>query len=432
MESLHAYKLTRDSESRNRFDWKTSLQEQKLSHLDFPPFPFSYTSYVLNELKTSTQKSLTMHYFRLRQFRNFIACVCLLSFTYSSFACTAVNLTAKDGTVIAGRTMEWPLEMKWELISVPKGAPIDVSAPSELKLPKGQLKSAHAFVAVSPGVLEGPPAFLEGQNEAGLGMSGNFLPGLTEYQTVSPQDKHYVSIINFGGFTLGMFSTVQELRTELPKYKVWYDPSKVKGLPTPPWLHFVFTDRSGDSIVVEFIKGQMMIHDNTANVLTNSPAYDWHLFNVRNYLSLSDQSSLPVTINGTNLEPLGQGGGLLGLPADYTPPSRFVRATYLSQFATKPNGSSDGMQLMAHILNNVDIPIGVAKNTEGNQTVSDYTQWVTIKDLSHNQFRIANYANRTNFIQIDLNRIFKSKKSMTWLINDLPYPSNDMTSQLLE
>ena len=101
MESLHAYKLARDSESRNRFDWKTSLQEQKLSHLDFPPFPFSYTSYVLNELKTSTQKSLTMHYFRLRQFRNFIACVCLLSFTYSSFACTAVNLTAKDGTVIA-------------------------------------------------------------------------------------------------------------------------------------------------------------------------------------------------------------------------------------------------------------------------------------------------------------------------------------------
>jgi penicillin V acylase-like amidase (Ntn superfamily) len=373
-----------------------------------------------------------MRRFRLRHFQSFIISILLLSFTYSCFACTAVNITAKDGTVIAGRTMEWALEMKWELISVPKGSAFDLSAPSQLQLPKKQLASSYAFVGVAPGILEGAPAFLEGQNEAGLGMSGNFLPGLTEFQTVTPEDKNYVSIINFGGFALGMFSSVKELRAEVPKYKVWYDPSEVKGLPTPPWLHFVFTDRSGDSMVIEFIKGQMIIHDNIANFLTNSPAYDWHLFNVRNYLSLSDQSSLPVTMNGTKLSPLGQGGGLLGLPADYTPPSRFVRATYLSQFATKPIGSSDGVQLVAHILNNVDIPIGVAKSTENHQTVSDYTQWVAIKDLSHNRFRIANYANRTNYIQIDLNRLFKSRKSMTWLINDLPYPSDDMTSQLLE
>ncbi len=377
-------------------------------------------------------EKITMRRFSRIHFRRLIVCVCLLSFTYSSFACTAINLTAKDGTVIAGRTMEWEFEMKWELMAVPKGSPIDMTAPSELNLPETKLSSNYAFVGVAPGVLEGPPAFLEGQNEAGLGMSGNFLPGLTEYQQVTEKDKHYVSIINFGGFTLGMFGSVKELRAELPKYKVWFDPNEVKGLPAPPWLHFVFTDRSGESIVIEFIKGEMMIHDNVANVLTNAPTYDWHLMNLRNYLSLSDEGTSSIKVNGANVTEIGQGGGLLGLPADYTPPSRFVRATYLNHFATQPSGSSDGTQLMGHLLNNVDIPIGVSKSTFGKKTVSDYTQWVAIKDLTHNQLRIADYANRTNYLQIDLNRVFKSNKSMTWPIEDLPYPSSDMTSQLIE
>ncbi|MDG2272728.1 MAG: choloylglycine hydrolase family protein [Halioglobus sp.] len=362
----------------------------------------------------------------------YIVCVCLLSFSYSSFACTAINVTAKDGTVVAGRTMEWAFDMQWEMMALPKGTSIDLSAPSALNLPVTKLSSNYAFVAVAPGILEGAPAFLEGQNEAGVGMSGNFLPGVTEYQTVTPEDKHYVSIINFGRFALGMFGSVKELQVALPQYKVWYDPNEVKGIPTAPWLHFVFTDRSGESIVIEFVNGQMMIHDNAANVLTNAPAYDWHLLNVRNYLSLSDKGRSSVMFNGANVTEIGQGGGLLGLPADYTPPSRFIRAAYLSHFATQPDGPSDATQLMGHLLNNVDIPVGVAKSTEGEQTVSDYTQWVAIKDLTHNQLKIADYAHRTNYIQIDLNRIFQSNKAMTWLIKDLPYPANDVTSLLIE
>ena len=365
-------------------------------------------------------------------FRSFIVTLCVISLTYSSFACTAINLTAKDGTVIAGRTMEWPLEMEWELLALPKGTEVEISAPSDLNLPATKLSSKYAFVGVAPSLLKGAPAFLEGQNEAGLGMSGNFLPQFTEYQTVTAEDKQYVSIINFGTLTLGMFGSVKELRNEISKYKVWYDPKEVIGLQTAPWLHFVFTDRSGESIVIEFVKGQMVIHDNVVDVLTNAPTYDWHLTNVRNYLSLSDEGRASVMMDGTNVIPIGQGGGLLGLPADYTPPSRFVRATYLRNFATQPAGSSDAIQLMGHLLNNVDIPLGVAKEKLGEQKVSDYTQWVAIKDLSNHQWRIANYANRTNFIQIDLNRVFRSNKTMRWMINDLPYPSNDMTSELIK
>ncbi len=122
----------------------------------------------------------------------------------------------------------------------------------------------------------------------------------------------------------------------------------------------------------------------------------------------------------------------MGLPTDYTPPSRFVRATYLKHFAYKPNNVIDAMQAADHVLNNVDIPVGVARSTDGKNTVSDYTQWINLKDLKNNRMKITNYANRTNFIEIDLNQIFKSSKSKVWQIDKLPFPKNDLTAELLK
>jgi len=359
-----------------------------------------------------------------------IAGIALLSFFHSSFACTAVNVQANDGTIVAGRTMEWALDMKWTLNSVPEGTGFHTTAPEALDLPVTKYVTKYAILGISPGVIPGAPALLEGQNNAGLGMSGNFLPGFTEYQTVTAKDSDYVSILDFGTLTLGMFANVAELKKELPRYKVWYDSSLPSG-PTPPWLHFVFTDRTGASIVVEFVKGQMRIYDNIAHVLTNAPTYDWHLANARNYLSLTNIGPAPVLVNGQNVTELGQGGGLVGLPADYTPPSRFIRAAYLRQLATPPVNRAESVQLTAHILNNVDIPIGVAASKSGDKLVSDYTQWVAIKDLTNQQWHISNYEHRTSYVTIDLKQIFDSGKPGVWSIDELPYQTIDITTTLI-
>lgn len=370
-----------------------------------------------------------MKQFAVSKISRGIVGLCLVAFAHHASACTAVNVTAKDGAVVAGRTMEWAYDMQWTLKSVPVGSAVPLTAPANLKLASTELKSKYAFIAVMPAILKGADAFLEGQNSAGLGMSGNFLPGFTEYQTVASGDKDYVSILNLGRFVLGMFDNVKALRAELPKYKVWFDPSEVSGLPTPPWLHFVFTDRTGDSIVVEFVKGQMVISDNVAQVLTNSPTYDWHVLNLRNYISLTKDGKASVPYRGGNVTALGQGGGLLGLPADYQPSSRFVRAAYLRHLATTPANVSEANQLAVHVLNNVDIPVGVVSSTEGGQTVSDYTQWVMIKDLTNNKVMIANDKNRANYVTLDLKQIFSAKESFSSLIDALPYQPNDATAK---
>ena len=104
----------------------------------------------------------------------------------------------------------------------------------------------------------------------------------------------------------------------------------------------------------------------------------------------------------------------------------------MRHFATVPESRAENVQLVTHILNNVDIPIGVSSSKSGDQIVSDYTQWVAIKDLTNQQWHFTNYQNRTNYLTIDLKKIFDSGKAGAWLVNALPYPKVDVTSQLMK
>lgn len=347
----------------------------------------------------------------------------LLSFQHAGFAmaCTAVNLVAADKTVIAGRTMEWAFDMKWTLKSTPKGTTLTLTAPPELALPEKKVATLYAVVGISAEIIPGG-ALLEGQNAAGLGMSGNFLPGFTTYQTVTRTDTSYVSVLGFGSWVLGMHASVAEVRAALAKTKVWYDPSLPSG-PTPPTIHMVFTDRSGASIIVEYVGGELQIHDNAASVLTNAPPYEWHLLNLRNYLNLSTVGVSDRRFGTANVTAIGQGGGATGLPGDFTPPSRFVRAAFMRHSMPQPKDGADATAAMGHILNTVDIPLGVAQSKEGDQVVSDYTQWVAIKDLTRNRLMIADYAHRATFITLDLDVIFAQDKPSARLVSDLPYPA---------
>lgn len=363
-------------------------------------------------------------------FKAVIAAVAGAATFNSALACTAVNIVSADGSVVAGRTMEWAFDMQWTLVSLPKGSSLVMTATPALNLPPVTVTSKYAVVGVKPAIIPGD-TLLEGQNSAGLGMSGNFLPGFTEYQTVAPQDKSYVSVLGFGAWALGQFATVGELRQALPGIKVWADGTLQSG-PTPPTVHFVFTDRSSASIVVEFVNGQQRIYDNVAGVLTNAPTYDWQLTNIRNYVNLSTLATTSVRVGETDVTALGQGGGLVGIPGDYTPPSRFVRAAFLRHYSTKPRNVDEATELVGHILNTVDIPLGIARSKAGNEIVSDYTQWVAIKDLTGNRLIITDYNHRTSYLTLDLNQVFAQDKPASVPVSALPYPKGiDGTKALI-
>ena len=106
------------------------------------------------------------------------------------------------------------------------------------------------------------------------------------------------------------------------------------------------------------------IHENPLGVMTNSPTFDWHVTNLRNYVNLSVNNVPPVELAGDKLPGLGQGAGMLGLPGDFTPPSRFVRAVAFSQSALPVATAREGVLQAFHLLNQFDIPKGAARGVD--------------------------------------------------------------------
>jgi choloylglycine hydrolase len=77
-------------------------------------------------------------------------------------------------------------------------------------------------------------------------------------------------------------------------------------------------------IVIEPVGGTLKIHDNPLGMVTNSPSFDWHMTNLP-----TTSRCVRSTWRRSNRQwaaPLGQGSGMVGMPGDFTPPSRFVRA----------------------------------------------------------------------------------------------------------
>ena len=93
------------------------------------------------------------------------------------------------------------------------------------------------------------------------------------------------------------------------------------------------TESGGKAIVIEYLKGELTIFDAPLGTITNALSYDWHETNLHNYINLSPVALPDKKIGDLDFKPLGGGSGMIGLPGDFTPPSRFVRAVALFQSA---------------------------------------------------------------------------------------------------
>jgi choloylglycine hydrolase len=155
-------------------------------------------------------------------------------------------------------------------------------------------------------------------------------------------------------------------------------------------------DETGTSIVIEYVGGKLNVHDNPLGVMSNSPSFDWHMTNLRNYVNMSVNNAPPAKIGSVTLLPLGMGSGMLGVPGDFTPPSRFVRAAIYSASALPSATSDEAVNQAFHILNQFDIPKGAARDHEKDEhgnVVADYTLWTSANDLKNRRFFIRTYDN---------------------------------------
>ena len=323
----------------------------------------------------------------------------------SATACTAFNLTAEDGGVVVGRTMEFGLDVKPNAVVVPAGTELTSSL---LEKDNGiKYKTKYGIVGLN---FMDKKMVVDGINEKGLYVGALYLPGYASYPKVKPEtSSKSMAPEDYVAWVLANFSTVEEVKKNYNNVILVQNPQKEIGGQSFPG-HFIITDKTGTSIVIEPIDESLKIYDNPLGVLTNSPSFDWHMTNLGNYANLSASNTEALELSGTKVKGFGQGTGLLGIPGDYTPPSRFVRAVAYSQSAIKLPTAKETVLQVFHIQNAFDIPLGSIQEKQGNTIHYDFTQWTSVSDLKNLSYSVKTYKNQS-IRSIDVKKALESAKS---------------------
>jgi choloylglycine hydrolase len=312
-------------------------------------------------------------------------------------ACTAFRVTASDGAVLYARTMEFGVDMKSNLMIIPRGHKF-TGVTASGKAEGMEWTTKYASVGANSG---NQPIYTDGMNEKGLAGGALYFPGFAEYAEVGPADSGAaMASWQLLAWILGNFATVDEVKAALPQVKVnkaiWPD----WGM-TPP-AHFIIHDAGGRSLVVEYVRGgQLTIYDNPLGVLTNAPSFDWHMTNVRNYIGLKAFNQHPVEMSGVKFTSIGQGSGMLGLPGDGTPPSRFIQAVAYSQSMIPAKTADEAVKYAFHTLNKFDISYGASRGVDDGKTVVEWTQFSAVSDLKNRRYYVRTFDNNQIYM-VDL------------------------------
>lgn len=304
-------------------------------------------------------------------------------------ACTGIKLTANDASIVHGRTLEFGMKIDTSIVVIPRGYQFQGTTP------QGPGMAYKAKYAAAGAIAFDNMAIMDGMNEKGLAIGIFYFPGYAEYAKITAENQSKaLSPIDFSNWIVTNFATIDEIKEALPNVVIAPTVYKDWGNTAPPF-HYIVFEKSGKSLVIEPIAGKLVTHDNPLGVLTNSPTFDWHMTNLRNYINLTPFNVKPLKVNGIELTPFGQGSGMVGMPGDFTPPSRFVRAAIYSITATPSENAREAVLQAFHILNQFDIPVGVVKEKEGNVIYSDYTMITAVRDPQSLQFFFKTYEDQT-------------------------------------
>jgi choloylglycine hydrolase len=319
-----------------------------------------------------------------------VLALCLARCVQPVSACTGIRLSAADGTVVHARTLEFAIDIHSDVTMVPRGHGRTGTTPDG----KEGLKWTAKYASVGLNGV-GLPVLFDGLNEKGLAAGIFYFPTSAGYMPYTPADAgKTIAQWEVGSWILENFASVDEVKANIGNIVVPAVVFVKWGF--APEAHYVVHDASGKSIVIEYVDGKLHVYDDPLGVITNSPGFDWQMANLRNYVNFSMTNAPPVKLGPVTLQPFGQGSGMLGMPGDFTPPSRFVRAVAFSQSVLPSATGTDAVLTAFHVLNQFDIPKGAAREHEKDEhgnVLADYTVWTSASDLKAMRYYFRTYEN---------------------------------------
>ena len=337
-------------------------------------------------------------------YRAMAVCVLMLmcSLTPAS-ACTGIRLIAEDGSTVYGRSMEWgTFDLHSRVAIIPSGYSFRGLTPDGYN--GKEWKANYGVVGLD--MLE-KDVLADVMNDKGLSVGLFYHPGFAEYMEYDrDQAGNTITAVDVVSYILTQFASIDEVKQGMQEVRLVAVVEEALGIPVH--AHWMVTEASGKSIVIEYLNGQLRIFDNPLGVITNAPAYDWHMTNLRNYLNLSAVALPTKDIESMDFAPIGAGSGMIGLPGDFTPPSRFVRAVAWTQTARPIPNSGEAIYEIFRILDNFNLPLGAAEGSDSEGVdltgMRSSTIWTTAWDLSGKTLYFHTQHNR-RVRRVDVNRI---------------------------
>lgn len=398
--------------------------------------------------------------------------------------CTNFSLTTEQNDIIIGRTMELGPNLESKLFFRPVGHQFNQDpGASFFEFLRSQKKGEELFKLIPEiqsienlYIWKGKIGYMamngfgqdiaaDGINTEGL-TTGTMVLVESEYQrlTVTHKDgenrivgENTIFYPNLSNWILSNCANCQEVidklavdklvvqdNSSLTNNKDSKDRYKVVSpfleVPNAMKFHFPVHDALGNNVVLEFVKGQLIVTDlGPINTLTNDPLIEWQQTNViNNYAGITpfnvqNSDGYPRTKdigNNFTCKTFAQGTGFEGLPGSSTPVDRFVRAAMMTNFAFTPETIEEGRTLAYHILNTVDIPKGTSRDQD-DENIHDFTQWATVADLKNKVYDIRMYDSPQIF-RVDLMKLDLVKLADTHIAIPVQHKAIDITKQINE
>lgn len=279
----------------------------------------------------------------------FLAAVAALLFTAvfsSADACTrAVYLGAGD-TVLTARSMDWRVDMKTNLWAFPRGMQRDGQTPEN---PLRWTSKYGSVVATAFDI-----ATTDGINEKGL--SANLL-WLNETQYPEANGRSGVSIALWAQYVLDNFATVREVVEAMQREEFFIFTGPLPGEEGPAVLHLSVSDASGDSAILEYLDGELVVHhDRSYQVMTNSPVYSEQLALNQKRKSLDGQVTLPGSHRSTD---------------------RFARTSHYIDALPEIADTDTAVASVFSVIRNASVPMGISTPDQPNIAA---TLWRSVAD----------------------------------------------------
>lgn len=363
--------------------------------------------------------------------------------------CTNITIKSQDNNIIVGRSMENAVFMNSKIFFRAKGYHYKQDASLkklstlfeksntkvEVKSIKESLlyewKGKYSFVGIN--ALEMDIA-TQGMNSEGL-VTGDMTLTESEYQPLNEKKNTLLIYLYLTNWILSTCATCEDVKKNLKDISVI---NPFENMDPGFFTHFPVNDALGKAIVIEYVKGELQIHDNNKiGVLTNDPLFSWQCENLKNYINISPiNAPKKQTGNRFTVASTVQGSGFTGLPGSSTPMDRFVKASMMTNYTYQPTSTEDAINTVAHIMNTVDIPRGTSRidaESTADKQKSDFTQWITISDTKNLKYYIRGYYSPLLY-SIDFKEILTSYANNMDNLNNLkkPIPTDRLAINITE